>query len=116
MHVPGAKKDEQHLVDYLGEPSLDDGHDALRKAADIDTSPLSQERRARFLIDVARAHAQRRRAPEAVRALKEAETYAPEQVRSHHHVRDMVRDLLRGERRAVNPELRKLAQRVGVLP
>jgi hypothetical protein len=28
----------------------------------------------------------------------------------------MVRDLLRGERRAVNPELRKLAQRIGVLP
>jgi hypothetical protein len=27
-----------------------------------------------------------------------------------------VRDLLRGERRAVNPELRKLAQRIGVLP
>jgi transcriptional regulator with XRE-family HTH domain len=95
---------------------LGDAGDALRKAADIDTSLLSQERRARFLIDIARAHAQRRRAPEAVRALKEAETYAPEQVRSHHHVRDMVRDLLRGERRAVNPELRKLAQRIGVLP
>ena len=95
---------------------LGDAGEALRKAADIDPSPLSVERRARFLIDVARAHAQRRRAPEAVRALKEAGSYAPEQVRSHHHVREMVRDLLRGERRAVNPELRKLAQRVGVLP
>ena len=95
---------------------LGDAGEALRKAADIDASPLSPERRTRFLIDVARAHAQRRRAPEAVRALKEAETYAPEQVRSHHHVREMVRDLLRGERRAVNPELRKLAQRIGVLP
>ncbi len=95
---------------------LGDAGEALRRAADVDPSPLSLERRARFLIEVARAHAQRRRAPEAVRALKEAEGYAPEQVRSHHYVREMVRDLLRGERRSVNPELRKLAQRVGVLP
>jgi len=30
-------------------------------------------------------------------------------------VREMVRDLLRGERRRVDPGLRALAQRVGVL-
>jgi hypothetical protein len=31
-------------------------------------------------------------------------------------VREMVRDLLRGERRTVNLTLRALAQRIGVLP
>jgi hypothetical protein len=50
-----------------------------------------------------------------VRALEEAEALTPEQVRSHPMVREMVRDLLRGERRSVNPALRDLAQRVGVL-
>jgi transcriptional regulator with XRE-family HTH domain len=95
---------------------LGDAGEAIRTAEAVDASPLSPERRARFLIDLARAHAQRRRAAETVRVLQEAEDYAPEQVRSHQHVREMVRDLLRGERRAVNPELRRLAQRVGVLP
>jgi hypothetical protein len=46
----------------------------------------------------------------------EAAALAPEQIRSHPFVREMVRDLLRGERRQVQPELRALAQRVGVLP
>lgn len=95
---------------------LGDAGEALRRAAAIDASGLSAERRARFLLDVARAYAQRRKAADTVRTLEEAEAVAPEQVRSHPMVREMVRDLLRGERRSVNPALRALAQRVGVLP
>jgi hypothetical protein len=95
---------------------LGDAGEALRRAATIDASALSTERRARFLIDVARAYGQRRKTAEAVRTLLEAESLAPEQVRNHTLVREMVRDLLRGERRSVNPELRALARRVGVLP
>ena len=95
---------------------LGDAGEALRRAAAIDASQLSTERRARFLIDVARAYAQRRKAAETVRTLEEAEALTPEQVRSHPMVREAVRDLLRGERRSVNPALRALAQRVGVLP
>jgi hypothetical protein len=48
--------------------------------------------------------------------LEEAEALTPEQIRSHPMVREMVRDLLRGERRTVNLALRALAQRIGVLP
>lgn len=92
-----------------------DAGEAIRRAATIDASKLSTERRARFLIDVARAYAQRRKVIETVGAVEEAEALAPEQVRSHPFVREMVRDLLRGERRRVQPELRALAQRVGVL-
>jgi transcriptional regulator with XRE-family HTH domain len=94
---------------------LGDAGEALRRAATVDTSGLSIERRARFLLDVARAYAQRRKVAEAVRTLEEAEALTPEQVRSHPMVREIVRDLLRGERRNVNPALRVLAQRVGVL-
>lgn len=94
---------------------LGDAGEALRRAAMVDASALSTERRARFLIDVARAYGQRRKTVEAVRTLQEAEALTPEQVRNHALVREMVRDLLRGERRNVNPELRALARRVGVL-
>jgi hypothetical protein len=95
---------------------LGDAGEALRRAATIDASGLSTERRASLLIDVARAYGQRRRTAEAVRTLQEAEALTPEQVRNHSLVREMVRDLLRGERRSVNPELRALARRIGVLP
>ncbi len=95
---------------------LGDAGEALRRAATVNAAGLSTERRARFLIDVARAYGQRRKTAEAVRTLQEAESLTPEQVRSHALVREMVRDLLRGERRSVNPELRALARRVGVLP
>jgi tetratricopeptide (TPR) repeat protein len=73
---------------------LGDAGRALRAAATVDTSGLSAERRARMLIDVARAHAQRRQVREAVAALREAEEITPEQVRSHDLVRQLVSDLL----------------------
>jgi len=95
---------------------LGDAGEALRRAAGVDATKLSPERRARFLLDVARAYAQRRKASDTVRTLEEAEALTPEQIRSHPMVREMVRDLLRGERRTVNLALRALAQRIGVLP
>ena len=72
---------------------LGDAGRALRVAATVDTAGLSAERRARMLIDVARAHAQRRQVTEAVAALHEAEEITPEQVR-HELVRLLVSDLL----------------------
>jgi hypothetical protein len=47
-----------------------------------------------MLIDVARAHAQRRQVRDAVAALVQAETITPEQVRGHKLVRQLVSDLL----------------------
>jgi transcriptional regulator with XRE-family HTH domain len=73
---------------------LGDAGRALRTAATVDTTGLSAERRARMLIDVARAHAQRRQVDEAVAALREAEEITPEQVRGHEQVRQLVADLL----------------------
>jgi transcriptional regulator with XRE-family HTH domain len=73
---------------------LGDAGRALRAAAAVDASGLSAERQARMLIDVARAHAQRRQVSEAVAALLQAETITPEQIRGHAVVRQLVSDLL----------------------
>jgi transcriptional regulator with XRE-family HTH domain len=73
---------------------LGDAGRALRATASVDTSGLSPERRTRMLIDVARAHAQRRQVADALAALLEAEKLTPEQVRSHALVRQVITDLL----------------------
>ena len=78
----------------------------------MDTTGLSPERRARMLIDVARAHAQRRQITEAVAALRQAEDITPEQVRGHELVRQLVSDLLTMQD-PPSEELRELAARVG---
>jgi transcriptional regulator with XRE-family HTH domain len=72
---------------------LGDAGRALRVASAIDTSGLSPERQARMLIDVARAHAQRRQVDSAVAALAQAEELTPEQVHAHALVRQVVADL-----------------------
>jgi hypothetical protein len=59
---------------------------ALRAAATVDTTGLSAERRARMLIDVAHAQAQRGKVHEAVAALREAEEITSEQVRRESHI------------------------------
>ena len=90
---------------------LGDAGRALRTAAAVDTTSLSAERRARMLIDVARAHAQRRQIGEAVAALRQAEDITPEQVRTHDVVRQLVSDLLTMQDPPTK-ELRDLAGRL----
>jgi len=94
---------------------LGDAGEALDAASRVDVSQLSAERQARFLIDVARAYVQRRRAVEAVRALRDAERLAPEFVQEHRVARELVRDLM-GRAGDQSEELRELAQKVDVAP
>jgi transcriptional regulator with XRE-family HTH domain len=93
---------------------LGDAGRALRVAATVDSTELSAERRARMLIDTARAYAQRRQVNEAVAALRQAEEITPEQVHGHELVRQLVSDLLTMQ---VPPssELRDLARRAGAV-
>jgi transcriptional regulator with XRE-family HTH domain len=91
---------------------LGDAGRALRAAATIDTTGLSAERQARMLIDVARAHAQRRQVNDAVAALRQAEDITPEQVRGHELVRQLVSDLVTMQDPPA-AELRELAGRTG---
>ena len=90
---------------------LGDAGRALRAAAAVDTSGLSAERRARLLIETARAHAQRRQASEAIPTLLRAEQVTPELVRSHPLVRQLVSDLLIMQD-PPTAELRDLARRL----
>jgi hypothetical protein len=89
-----------------------DAGQALRVAASVDPSGLSAERRARMLIDVARAHTQRRHVDEATSVLLEAETVTPEQIQNHRVVRQLVSDLLTMQE-PQSADLRGLADRVG---
>jgi transcriptional regulator with XRE-family HTH domain len=93
---------------------LGDAGRALHTAAAIDVSGLSAERRARMLIDVARAHAQRRQAAEAITALRQAEDITPEQIRAHSRVRQLVSDLMTMQD-PPSVELRDLAECVGAV-
>jgi len=90
---------------------LGDAGRALRAAAVVDTSGLSAERRARLLIETARAHAQRRQASEAVATLLRAEQITPELVHGHPLVRQLVSDLLTMQDPPA-AELRDLARRL----
>jgi len=90
---------------------LGDAGRALRAAAAVDATGLSAERQARMLIDVARAHAQRRQVHEAVAALLQAEAITPEQVRGHALVPQLVSDLLTMQD-PPGSELRNLAKRL----
>jgi len=93
---------------------LGDAGRALRTAESVDTTGLSPERRARMLIDVARARAQRRQPDQAVAALRQAEDITPEQIRGHYLARQIVSDLLTMQD-PPSDELRELAVRLGAM-
>jgi hypothetical protein len=86
---------------------LGDAGEALDVAARVDASGLSPERQARFYVDVARAHAQRRHVGEATAALVKADRLAPEHVRTH----QCLDDLLAQSGRRPTADLADLAQR-----
>jgi transcriptional regulator with XRE-family HTH domain/HPt (histidine-containing phosphotransfer) domain-containing protein len=93
---------------------LGDAGRALRAAATVDATGLSAERQARMLIDVARAHAQRRQVDEAVAALREVDQITPEQVRGHEQVRQLVSDLFTMQD-PPSGDLRDLSRRLTVM-
>ena len=91
---------------------LGDAGRALRAAATVDTSGLSAERQGRMLVDVARAHAQRR---QSVRR-------SPRSSRTGHHARtdpgpDLARRTVSDLLTMQDPpsgELRSLAERLSI--
>jgi hypothetical protein len=95
---------------------LGDAGEALDAAARVDASGLSPERQVRLLIDVARAHAQRRHTGEAIAALVDAEHVSPEHVRSHQLAKSTIRELLDQSGRRAPTELSELARRAGATP
>jgi hypothetical protein len=95
--------------------ALGDGGVAVEQARRVHPQQLPVlERRANYLLDVARGHGQVNQDTEALRLLLAAERAAPEEVRYQPVARALVVDLLRHERRR-NPELRALASRVSAV-
>ncbi len=95
---------------------LGDAGEAIDLAVKVDAAGLSPERQARFLIDVARAHAQRRHVGDATTALLRAEELTPEMVRGHLKARETIRDLLQLTGRRAPEELIQLADRAAAAP
>ncbi|MFZ4145156.1 helix-turn-helix domain-containing protein [Streptomyces griseoincarnatus] len=108
----GPTNVEIHAVSTAVE--LGDAGLALEVAQQVDASGLSPERQSRFLLDVARAHAQRRHVGEATAALLEAEALAPEQIHDHHLARGVIRDLVQLSEPRVPESLRGLADRSAI--
>jgi outer membrane PBP1 activator LpoA protein len=108
----GPTNVELHAVGVAVE--LGDAGQALDLAQRI--HPELPERQARYDIDLAQAHAMRRQIGEALRCLEEAEQLTPEQTRRHRVARAVARDLIQLSGSRPRPELRELAERLGVLP
>lgn len=90
--------------------------DALRQAAHVDDTALPPElaeRRASHLITVAWSHYLRRHDDDALGALSAARAAAPEQLMFTYRVHDMLRQMLRRDRRR-RRGLRELAEFAGV--
>ncbi|MBO1336703.1 helix-turn-helix domain-containing protein [Streptomyces sp. VRA16 Mangrove soil] len=94
---------------------LGDAGEALDIGENLDASNLSVERRARLLMDLGRAHAQRRHFGDALSYLLAAEELAPEMIRTHIAARDVIRELILVAGRAASDDLRALAERADAL-
>ncbi|RKN08571.1 helix-turn-helix domain-containing protein [Streptomyces radicis] len=92
---------------------LGDAGVALRAAAAVDPSGLSPERQARFGIDLAKAHTQRRQVNDAVTALVNVRRTLPQMFRAKPTVKQLVTDLM-----TMSPlpsdQLKELASELGV--
>ncbi|MDQ7910744.1 hypothetical protein RB614_40250 [Phytohabitans sp. ZYX-F-186] len=113
----GATNVAIHRVSVAAE--LGDPAEALRLAEPVDPERLPaglNSRRAQVHLDLAWAHAQRKRDAEALLQLMEAEQLAPESVRYNVIVRELVREMLGRQRHGVKSSaLHGLAVQAGVL-
>ncbi|MGV9405871.1 hypothetical protein [Streptomyces sp. NPDC003667] len=81
----------------------------------IDTAGLPTERRTRHNLEVARALSAYNRMDDALAKVLEAESWAPEQVRSHYLARELVLTWVRGQRGRPSRNLADLADRLRVV-
>ncbi|GAA3224532.1 helix-turn-helix transcriptional regulator [Pseudonocardia petroleophila] len=105
-----------HRVSTAAE--LGDAASAIAQAEVVDVASLPSgllSRRAQVHIDMAWAYCQWRADAEAVVNLLEAERVAPQTLRYNVLVRELLREMLKRERRTATPGLRAIAGRAGVL-
>ncbi len=93
---------------------LGDIQTVLDYGLSLNTNAVPAERRARYLLDVARVHSMTGNRDNALGTMLTAERIAPEQVRQHHLSRKVVMTLMRSSTGKPAIELEKLARRVNV--
>jgi hypothetical protein len=94
---------------------LGDMQIAVDLGPEIDTSGLPTERRTRHNLEVARALSAHNRMDDALAKILEAESWAPEQVRSHYLARELVLTWVRNQRGRPSRSLADLANRLHVV-
>ncbi|MCX0247954.1 helix-turn-helix domain-containing protein [Streptomyces drozdowiczii] len=94
---------------------LGDAGEALDIGLSIDPEGLSPERQGRLLMNLGRAHAQRRHGGEALDCLLRAEVVAPEIIQTHQAARATIRDLVFIAGPNASRELLDLAERADAL-
>jgi transcriptional regulator with XRE-family HTH domain len=94
---------------------LGDAGEALDIGLTINTDNLSPERQGRLLMDLGRAHAQRRHGGDALDCLLRAEALSPEMIQTHQAARAAIRDLVLTAGLNAPRELLELAERADAL-
>lgn len=97
--------------------SLGEGGLAIETAAGIDQAGigiLRRERRATYLIDIARGYSQQGKRGETIDRLLEAEHLAPKEVNCRPVARNLITSLMERSRGTIPAELQALAERSGV--
>ncbi|MFF8359519.1 helix-turn-helix domain-containing protein [Streptomyces chartreusis] len=102
-----------HRVATAGE--MGDMQVAIDLGPQIDTSSLPTERRTRHNIEVARALSAHNRIDDALAMILEAESWAPEQVRSHYLARELALTWVRNHRGQPSQAMAGLADRLHVV-
>lgn len=98
------------------EMEMGEASEALRLADEIDISASpSLERKTTFALEVARCYEQRRDDPGVLLHLVNAEASGPEDMRYNTLARDLVHGLLKRARPTYAPQVRALAERIGLL-
>ncbi|MCA1604348.1 MAG: hypothetical protein LC775_02445 [Acidobacteria bacterium] len=101
-----------HRVNTAAE--LGDMDTVLNSVLPISASAVPVERKVRYLLDVARAHALTGNREEALGTIINAERMAPEHVRQHHLTGKVVSALVQGLPGKPSIELEKLALRINL--
>lgn len=94
---------------------LGDAGEALDVGLAINPDDLSPERQGRLLLDLGRAHAQRRHGGDALDCLLRAEAVAPEMIQTHQAARATIRELVLVAGPNAPRELLELAERADAL-
>ncbi|MEU3656438.1 helix-turn-helix domain-containing protein [Streptomyces sp. NPDC032161] len=94
---------------------LGDAGEALDIGRGINAEALSPERQGRLLMDLGRAHAQRRHTGEALACLLRAEELSPDLIHNHIAAKKAIRELSLVEGADAPPELTDLARRADAM-